>query len=594
MIPIVEAIADVRYQTVVWATGSQTSKTQGAVLNVIGQRMDDDPTPIMYVGPTKSFVTKKFEPRLDRMLRQVASLDAKLAKGKKSSKTSKLIGGIAVELAWAGSAAEVAGSPIGLAFVDERDRMKADVGGEGDPVELARTRGATYPRFMLVVTSSVTIGTVEVERNEASGLEHWVVADPKDVASATWRLWQEGARFEWAWPCPECDRYFIPRLRNLVWPKGATPAEAAREARLECPSCAARIPSSAKTAMNARGRYVAPGQSIERGGTVVGDPPDSTTASFWVSGLCSPWRSFGQAAERWLRAVRSGDPERMKTVLNTEFGELYRAAGEAPKWEVVANLREPYHFDELPGGVRVITAGVDVQKRGLYFVVRGWGYRLESWLLRHGYLEGETELGFVWDDLELLLTATTWGEARLPIRQMLVDSGYRPGDRWRRPEHVIYRWCRKFPGLARPSKGQETLDQPVKLAQLDVTVGNRKIKRAVELVHIDTGWAKDWIHGRIAAAAEGQDPTWHLPIDATDAYCAQVVAESRITTAAGRSKWIRTNRENHMLDCEVGALAAAHLLGVHLLRDEAPPPAPPAASDDGGRASWPVLGRARI
>ena len=40
---------------------------------------------------------------------------------------------------------------------------------------------------------------------------------------------------------------------------------------------------------NARGAYVAPGQRIEPDGVVIGDPPESTTVSLWVSDLASPF-----------------------------------------------------------------------------------------------------------------------------------------------------------------------------------------------------------------------------------------------------------------------------------------------------------------
>jgi hypothetical protein len=57
--------------------------------------------------------------------------------------------------------------------------------------------------------------------------------------------------------------------------------------------------------MNAAGRFELTGDA------------DSDCASFWVSGLCSPWRSWGEAAKLWIEAARSGEPGRMQAVLNT-------------------------------------------------------------------------------------------------------------------------------------------------------------------------------------------------------------------------------------------------------------------------------------
>ena len=110
--------------------------------------------------------------------------------------------------AWAGSPTELAGHPAGLVLVDERDRMDDDTGGEGDPVELAEARIATFPDGKVLVVSTPTKGTLEVEENEATGLSHFKVSDT--IESPTWKLWQEGTRFEWAWPCPDCGELQFP------------------------------------------------------------------------------------------------------------------------------------------------------------------------------------------------------------------------------------------------------------------------------------------------------------------------------------------------------------------------------------------------
>lgn len=563
--PIIRAIASRRYYQVVAVMGAQMAKTAG-ILSVMGHRLDDDPVPILYVGPDKAFITDQFEPRLSAMIRGTASLSEKLLKGKREKQTLKIVAGVKVRLAWAGSASQLSSDPFGLAFVDDRDRMDR-LKGKGDPVELVRARGRTFREsFVLGVFGTPEIGLVTEEKHPETGVIHWGEVIPEKVESKTWRLFGEGTRCEWAWPCPDCDHYFVPRFSRLKWPKGSTLEEARRLAYVECPDCETHITDVMKFDLNARGAYISPGQRVLPGGVTEGEGVISKSASYWVSGLCSPFHTFGDIAHDFLVAARSTDPDRIQGVVNTGLGELFHVAGEAPKWESVAALREPYRFDEVPAAVRFVTSGVDVQKNRLVFVVRGWGYRMESWLLRHGEIYGETDLDPVWADLAELLRAS-WGPRHLPIRQMLVDSGFRPGDRWRRPEHVVYRFCARFPGYVRSSKGHDDLEQPVKLVKIDVTVANRVIPKAVELVHVNTDYFKSWLHGRIAWPV-GEPGAWHLSQDATDAYCAEITSEARLVTASGRAKWIRHRRDNHALDCEVLATAAAYLLGVHLLRDE--------------------------
>ena len=364
------------------------------------------------------------------------ALSVKLARGKKNKKTRKIVSGVPVRLAWAGSANQLKSDPAGLAIVDERDGMAKNIKGEGDPVRLLEVRGDTHADFTLGVTSTPTEGSVEIEKDEATGLEFWTVVEHDDIAtldSPIWKLWQRGTRYHWAWPCPHCEDYFIPRFDCLVIPKiditpkggkenierDATAIEARRLAFLQCPNCDGVIEEKHKFEMNAHGVYVAPGQRIEPDGRVIGDPPDGTTVSFWVSGLASPFVSFGERAGRYVEALNSGDQEEVQTVINGGFGELWApAGGDAPEWADVARLKLPYQSRDIPAGVLLLTAGIDVQKNRLVTVVRGWGVRQESWLIEQNEIWGETEHGDVWVDLAEML-ARPFGD--LLIRRAFID-----------------------------------------------------------------------------------------------------------------------------------------------------------------------------
>lgn len=583
MVPIMRAFSDPRYRRIVAVMGAQMGKTE-AFWNVIGWRLDDDPTPILYIGPTQKLTESMSSDRVMKMLRSVPSLWEKLEKGKKNKITEKFIGGVRLGFAWAGSPTELAGHPAGLVLLDERDRMENSVGGEGDPGELAEARIATFPDGKLAFVSTPTEGTVEVARHEATGVEHWKVGE--SVQSPIWRLWQEGTRHEWAVPCPDCGEYFIPRFRHLHWPKDSTPHEALHTSTLACINCGSMIQSSAMHAMNAAGRFVAPGQRVERDGTVTGEAPATETASYWVSGLCSPWQTFGQRARSFLSAVRSGDQNRVRTVINTRFGEMYAERGDAPSWERVMQLRADYVMGDVPEGVLGLTAGVDVQKDRLIYVVRGWAYSSGAYLIDFGELWGDTEQPDVWARLADVLGAPYGGKQ---IRRTLIDSGYRPTP--------VYAFCRQWP-LTLPSKGHDTQGKPVNIVPIDITLSGKVIKRGAQLCHVDVGFFKSMIHGRIDWPA-GQPGAWHLPSDTPDEYARQIVAESRIPLPSGGMIWKRHDPENHALDCEVYAAAAARSLGwdrlrapvVEAAKDEAAPavsrvPAAPTRRVVGRLGGW--------
>ena len=278
-------------------------------------------------------------------------------------------------------------------------------------------------------------------------------------------------RHHFTWRCLHCHEPFIPRFRDLRWPEKATPSEARRHAFVGCPHCGGVHADADKAALNGGGVFVAPGQRLEADGSVSGDPPESSTLSFWTSGLCSPFVAFGELAEAFLEATRAADPERIKGIINQGFGELWApGGGEAPELSAVHRLRMPYRSGDVPDGVRVLTAGVDVQKNRLVYVVRGWGARATSWLIQQGDLWGPTHEPEVWGALEDLLEQRFDGRT---VRLALVDSGFRPNKPDQGPEHTVYEFCRRHQRVCMPSKGYDSLKAPVVLSKIEVNTNGR-------------------------------------------------------------------------------------------------------------------------
>jgi phage terminase large subunit GpA-like protein len=568
MIPIVRACASPYYRRIIVVTGSQMGKTDN-LLNVIGHRLDDDPAPLLYVGPTKSNVEKVIEPRIQKMIKGCPDLAAKVERGKRGSKTHKTINGVSLRLAWAGSATELASQDAAYVLLDEIDRMVADVEKEGSPFELAEARIANYPDGKAIGTSTCTIGNVDEEFDPRTRLTRWALAEPDDIQSAIWLHWQEGTRFEWAWPCYRCGDYFIPRLTCLVWPKDLRPYDVARQARLQCPHCSNLITDNHKTEMNEAGTYVAPGQSIRKDGSLDGEVEPNDTASYWVSGLCSPWVPFGRRAKAVVEAARSGDQGKIQVAYNTQLGQLYKLGGESKPWESLRQLIGDYDPEgETPEGIRVITMGVDVQKDRLVYGIRGWGLRQESWGLGYGEIHGDTEFDAVWLELIPIMDKTFGGR---PIRLVGIDSGYRPGDKHRTPTNQVYAFCHRQRHRAIPTKGWDAMDKPLKMAKIDVTYGGKTYKAGLQLWHFDTHYFKGFVQGRLDWP-DGEPGQWHLPAGTTDDYCQQMCSEVRMVTPTGKVVYVRVRRENHAFDVETINSALSNILQVQHLRPPAPTP----------------------
>ncbi len=257
------------HKRVVFVCGAQMSKSALA-LDVLGSRLDCAPVPVAYVAPTKQALVRQIEPKIAELLLDTP-LREKVSLGKKWTQSKKIVSGVALRILYGGSSQELKTESFGLIITDEADELLANVKHQGSPIPLIDRRGETYDDFVHFVISTPSVGPSDVEIDADTGLEFWAEIDPVEVQSTIWALWQSGTRYHWSWPCPHCGEYFIPRFKLLQWEKPvdergrvvkSNAMLAMRTAHIDCPNCGAEIVDDDKEAMNARGVYVAPGQSV--------------------------------------------------------------------------------------------------------------------------------------------------------------------------------------------------------------------------------------------------------------------------------------------------------------------------------------------
>ena len=546
MIPFLVACSNHKYSTIIFNCGSQMGKTEN-ILNIVGRCLTDGPlVPVLLIFPTEKLSKTMSGDRFSKMIKTTKILNDKLEKGHKDKVMEKFFDGIRCGFAYAGSATELSSHPAGLVVIDEIDRM-SDVSGEGDPFILAKARTKNYANSRVVVTSTPTV----------------------EGSSRIWALWESGTMGRWSWPCRHCNEYFVPEMDLFKWDKGASPVQASKTAYVVCPHCGGDFHTKHRELANQQGRYEycikdeEPGKYINTGPV----PPENTTASFWASGLASPWQTFGEIAYIVATAQESGDPGTIQGAINTYLGECYKLRGDAPKWSMVKQQIVDYDVSFLPAAVQLVTMGVDVQQELLYFVIRGYGYRGESWLIMHGEVHGSTEFDQVWIELAEIVRQKYDG---FPITRVFIDSGYVPGKKhFVRPDNKIYIFCRLMLGICYPSKGRDMQAKPVQSNKIDVTVSGKTIKGGLVLWMIDTDYFKRQLYSNIR-----RDPLerfgWHIPKTASEEYMKQITSEECITDDRGKRTWIKTREDNHFLDCEALADAAAYSVGVHNLSEPVP------------------------
>ena len=536
MIPIVDCL-DSTYEMISASMGAQMGKSE-AMLNIFGKMFDDGVrVPALMVQPNEKLTRSFSNDRVEKMVETAEGLSNKLDRSNKNKVTEKFVAGVRWGFAWAGSSTELASHPVGLAICDEVDRMGSNVKGEGDPITLVSARLKNYFNSKHFNFSTPTV----------------------EPGSKITQLWYQGTMGKWAWCCPECGEYFIPCEKTLKWPSKATAAIVRKKAYVECPLCKYHIKDIHKPEMNRTGKYIYHTVVDPDADDIVlkvfgFDPPVNTHASFWVSGLCSPWQTMGDIAEKLVTAYRSKDQETIKAALNTYLGETYKIKGEGHDWQELQKLIGEYGDGAVPDGVQVITLGADVQSLGIYYTVRGWGYNQESWKIESGYIPGETEFKPVWDIFSQVIDKDYGGHR---IRRAFIDSGYNTSQ--------VYLFTRRFPNLTFAVKGQDFMAKPLTMSKVDLSLHGKILKGGIKLFHVDTDYFKTWLYSRFKWDLT-QPGGFHLDKNTTEDYLKQISAEQSVVADNGKKSWIQIRGDNHFLDAETYAAAAGHSLQVHSLK----------------------------
>ena len=577
-----------RHNKVVVCCGSQLAKTE-MLISLLGWRLAIDPAPAIYYAPTMHMARIISLNRITPMILSTPALRDRWTRSRDST-FDKTVCGQRLIIGWAGSRTQTRSYSAPLVLIDERDAMR-QIGAEGDVVDVASARTSGYSDPMVVVASSPLKGNVRSEVLDETGMEHWVVDRDNEIDSPTWLLWQQGTRHEWAWPCPECDEYFVPRQHLLHWEGKDDPNLAHATARLVCPACGGALDHSQVSGMNARGAPIAPGQRFENG-EVVGEEKASRIYSIWISGLCSPWVSWGDRAHDLVRGMIT---ERMhigamQAVVNTGFGQLYSADRQDLREEEARKYVADYKMGEVNERITLVTMGVDVSADRFIVIVRGWAPDHTSWMLDRAYIYGDTSHPQAWRDLWEYIDGTEFGD--LTIDRVGIDAGYRPNN--------TYEFVREHRGKVHAVMGTHNQKKLYQTQPVDVDIRGRIVKHGCKLGTYNSNMAKEYVHAHMMY--DHDEPGAYLvPKDVPAQYFREITAEYKTVSREGVVRFKQIRRDNHDLDAEAIAYIMAYSTvvrkrrpnvarkdeRVHTSKTEKTPPQQPGAEWGYGiGASW--------
>jgi phage terminase large subunit GpA-like protein len=527
-----------RVQRVIVMAGAQLGKTECGN-NWLGHIIHRTPGPMLYVEPTLDVVKKVSRQRITPMIEATPVLTDRVAatRSRDSGNTvhvKEFRGGLLL-MTGANSAAGLRSMPIRFLFCDEVDEYPGDVDGQGDPVALAEKRTATYARRKILQTSTPTVrGVSRIERE-------YLASDQR----------------KYFIPCPECGH-----MDYLQWTIGGWRGNEGRHHHIVwkdhdpksvvmcCASCDAKIQESQKTWMLLRGEWRATNP----------EPTDGKTAGFHISSLYSPlgWKTWAECAKEFWDA--KDDPFRLKTWVNTVLGETWEDQGDAVEAALLKMKLEAPGKAEVPNGVGVLVASVDVQGDRLEAQVVGFGEKEESWLIAFEQILGDPSHQGVWSKLDLFLQQPFEHESGrvCHVELTMIDSGGAHTEQ-------VYRYCkarltgrknrRVFPIKGGTVSGRPLVERP--------SLHNR-YHVPLYVLCVDTG--KDIIMGRLQMPKNTRAPGYiHLPDWVDDEYLEQLASERAIRKyVKGRGSvrsWQPIRDRNEALDLTVYSLAALYACG---------------------------------
>lgn len=519
---------------VVTKVASQMMKTQIA-LNWIGGCIHMAPANILMLLPSLG-LAKRVSGRVDKTIKATPVLRERVAgsrsRDSRNTLDTKEFEGGTLFATTAGSAANLAEVSARFIYGDEVDRWDVDVDNEGDPIELAETRGTTFGRnAKFYFSSSPTIKGV-------SRIED---------------LFQQGDQRHYYVPCPHCGEHQVLEWTNLKWADDVSWA-----GYLCCnPDCGALIEEHHKGEMLANGDWRAHAEG------------DGETVSFTLSALYMPpgWLSWVDLAKQYTKALLAaarGDLEPMQVFYNTRLAKVWDSAQEMTKASELKARAEEYRLGTVPCGALILTAAVDTQGDRLELLVIGWGEGMERWVIDHQVIQGNPADERTWAALDERLKARYRHSSgvELAICATAVDSGGHHTDEVYQFSR-LRRWRNVFAIKGASKPGRPVIAQ--RPSKVDVTWKGTTEKQGAELWMIGTDTAKDWIYNRYPL--HDGPGALHFSVDLAEDFYDQCVAERKITRYVKghkRIEWVKGKADrNEGLDLLVYNLAMAHYLGLH-------------------------------
>lgn len=542
---IMDAAAYPFVNTVIMCKSPQCGGSE-VVHNFIGSRVDMAPGPVLYVYPDELTGRENMRDRIQPMFTSSKRLSSYLTGTEDDKGLLRLnLRHIPIYIAWARSASRLANRPIRYVVFDETDKYPETAGPkETDPISLGEARTITYQNSNLHKIFKISTPTVE--------------------SNFIWVAFTTEAEviFDYWIRCPICGKLQLMNFDNIKVPEDMRDVniiESKSLAWYECGHCAEKLNDSMRDKAVRLGLWMER-RKIKKDSLCCETPLLSLfkyldtykpkKIGFHIPSWISPFVSLSKIMSDWFKAQK--DKTKLKDFMNKHKAEPWRIYSEERKEDFILRLKDDRPRGLIPAGdiIAGITAIVDTQDKGFFYEIRAWGYgfELESWQIREGYIE-------TFEGLEKVLWSDQYLDAdrkKYLIQITLIDAmGHRTSE--------VYDWCRLNRGRVIPLKGEQTMNQPYVWSKIDCYPGTTKpISGGLKLLRINTNHYKDLLSAKLEV--NPADPgAWHYHSETTYDWARMMTAEF----VGDKGYWeCKPNFANHAWDISGYGLAAVDLIGL--------------------------------
>lgn len=544
---------------------TQLGKTE-AMNNIGGFYIHQDPSPIMFVMPSRETAKLAAERRIMPMVRASPVLTAELSERAHDTRNREVAFRRSLfYFRSAQSPTDLSSVPVRVVLADELDKWPRWSGREASPLALVNERTRTYYDHVVIVASTPTTRAGLI-------LQEFEAGDQR-------RYWM---------PCLHCGEWIKFEWKQVRWLASITNDEEMRERReawYECQSCSGKIDDKAKRLMVAKGVWVPAKFSVHEwldGGSEKDTAPQR---SYHIWAAYSPWVTWWKLAAEFLKS--KDDPALMMNFTNSWLAEVWEERVEATsEASVIACIDAERAQWDVPDEVLVVTASVDVQKDALHFALQGWGMDEENWLLAVDRVPD-------WDALADVLFRNAFGTKQLGVRICLIDSRYR--------REEVMEFCRRWPAARMIAGVDRELPIPFSVKKIDRHPRTgQPLPASMPLWSITVAYFKDLLAHRLTSTAAGtaQSGRLHLPNDLSPNRLRELHAEHKILERVGnktRAMWVLKpgHHRNELWDLLTYNAAAGRMIRVDALRSAARMPQKPTTTSKPPTSRRPGVPRIR-